>query len=92
VGYKNAVNASALCGYTDWRLPTADELQSLVDYSVAYPGTTIDGTWFPNTAQWAYWTSTLWVGTASRAWYVYFYDGNVGSGLRDNANHVRLVR
>lgn len=30
IGYKNAVNARALCGYTDWRLPTVDELQSLV--------------------------------------------------------------
>ena len=63
VGYKNAVNTSALCGYTDWRLPTVDELQSLVDYSVArtlgpiqsidptlLPETpTIDTTWFPNT-------------------------------------------
>jgi len=32
VGYKNSVNNAALCGYGDWRLPTLEELQGLVDY------------------------------------------------------------
>ncbi|TXT33138.1 MAG: hypothetical protein FD135_5546 [Comamonadaceae bacterium] len=72
IGYKNAVNASALCGYTDWRLPTADELQSLVDYSVPYPGPTIDSTWFPNTPGRGYWSMTPVVGVAPLAWIVYF--------------------
>ena len=27
IGYKNSVNTSALCGYTDWRLPTKEELR-----------------------------------------------------------------
>jgi PKD repeat protein len=33
IGFKNAVNADALCGATDWRLPETDELQSIADYS-----------------------------------------------------------
>ncbi len=55
-GYVNAVNATNLCGYSDWRLPTAEELQSIVDYGVANPA--IDATWFPNTPGSEYWTSS----------------------------------
>jgi len=38
MGYVAYVNSIALCGHTDWRLPAVDELQSIVDYSVAHPG------------------------------------------------------
>ncbi|MCX8520952.1 MAG: immunoglobulin domain-containing protein, partial [Rhodoferax sp.] len=31
IGYVNSVNASALCGYTDWRMPTKEELLGIVD-------------------------------------------------------------
>ena len=94
VGYKNAVNASALCGYTDWRLPTADELQSLVDYSVAYPGPTIDTTWFPTTpGGFVYWSTSSNVGYAPYAWYVTFTEGLVYYGYQRNSIlSVRLVR
>ena len=93
VSYVNAVNASALCGYTDWRLPTADELQGIVDYGVAYPGPTIDGTWFPNTQRNLYWTGTEFPGLFSNAWGVHFYSGHVDAeSLRSDHNAVRLVR
>lgn len=91
VGYVNAVNASALCGYTDWRLPTADELQGIVDYGVAHPGPTVDANWFPNTVGWAYWSSSPYVSLAYAAWYVEFGNGSVHSDYRFDY-HVRLVR
>ena len=91
VGYVNAVNASALCGYTDWRLPTADELQGIVDYGVAYPGPAVDANWFPNTVGWAYWSSSPYVSLAYAAWYVEFGNGGVHSDYRFDY-HVRLVR
>ena len=50
IGFKNAVNADALCGATDWRLPETDELQSIADYSSA--STNVLGTaWFTVSAK-----------------------------------------
>jgi hypothetical protein len=99
VGYKAAVNAIALCGYTDWRLPTVDELQSLVDYSVANPGPTIDFTWFPNTGSSLYWSASalppsVVIGHAALAWYVAFSNGIVSYLYYGRAQpiFVRLVR
>lgn len=31
-GYVNRINSMALCGYTDWRLPSASELVNVVDF------------------------------------------------------------
>jgi Protein of unknown function (DUF1566) len=93
MGYVAAVNAMALCGYTDWRLPTADELQGIVDYGVAYPGPTINTAWFPNTPSNWYWSSSPYVGFADGAWVVEFDDGYVDDyGYRNYTYAVRLVR
>jgi hypothetical protein len=90
-GYVTAVNATNLCGYSDWRLPTVDELHSIVDYSVSYGGITIDTTWFPLSTNSTYWTATS-VG-ASYAWYVDFFGNGISpSGTRSYAKNVRLVR
>jgi len=91
-GFVTAVNATNLCGHSDWRLPTADELQSIVDYGVAYPGPTIDTTWFPNTQGSLFWSASPYVGVSSNAWFVYFYDGYVNVYYRSNDYYVRLVR
>ncbi|MCX8516996.1 MAG: DUF1566 domain-containing protein, partial [Rhodoferax sp.] len=59
IGYVNSVNASSLCGYMDWRLPTKAELFSIVDTNQA-SAPYIDSVWFPNTPATypIYWTST----------------------------------
>lgn len=105
LGFVAAVNAAGLCGHKGWRLPTADELQSLVDYGVGFGSgkTAIDATFFPGTQfenVWpfsGYWTSSPLVGNADTAWVVSFNGGGVGFGYRDYAGlghgyHVRLVR
>lgn len=92
-GYVAAVNAQGLCGYSDWRLPTVDELLSIVDYGVASPGPTINSTWFPNTpALMSYWSSSPHVGISNHAWYVLFGYGNVRYVFRSYDYAVRLVR
>jgi Protein of unknown function (DUF1566) len=106
VGYKNAVNATNLCGFNDWRVPVKTELQSLL-----IPGVTtlIDYVWFPNT-DWngLYATSTQFEDVQSKAWVVTFYNRystSTFSQNRDGAffhptlgplfyvtNSIRLVR
>ena len=92
VGFKNAVNAASLCGAADWRLPTAKELESLVDYGVLFPGPMIDAAWFPYTPGDAFWSSSPYVGYANSAWYVNFSDGFVLNAGRHFALPVWLVR
>lgn len=53
--YVQTVNQQGLCGYKDWRLPTQEQLQSIVDYGRSYPA--IDTNYFPYTQAEGYWTS-----------------------------------
>jgi hypothetical protein len=86
-----AVNASNLCGFNDWRLPTPEEMASLVDNGAAAP--TLDSTWLPNQQAGRYWTSTEYRdGTNTNAWFVDFATGNVnGFGPQGSMYFARLV-
>ena len=90
IGYVNSVNAgSGLCGFTDWRLPTMEELKGILTSSGS---PRIDTTWFPNT-QTFYWTSSPYVSDSSHAWGVAFDYGDDYYSLRSNrTDQVRLVR
>jgi hypothetical protein len=90
--YVTAVNTAGLCGYTNWRLPTRAELQALLDYSVASPDPGVDTTWFPNTLASAYWSSSPYLGSTTKAWYVSFANGTVSSDTRSVKLPLRLVR
>jgi len=86
-----SVNATNLCGHNDWRVPNPHELASIVDYSIASPGPTIDEDLFPNTQQSYYWTNSPHLYDPSTySWIVHFYAGDVGSS-RGNG-FVRCVR
>lgn len=92
VGFKNAVNATSLCGATDWRLPSADELQGIVDYGVAIPGPAIDVAWFQNTQGNLYWSSSPNAFDPMSAWIVAFNNGALITNSRGYARYIRLVR
>ena len=84
------VNAVGLCGAYDWRLPSKEELRSIVDYSRYNPS--IDTDYFPNTVLSWFWSSSPNASNSYYAWYVYFSYGYDGLNSRNSSRSVRLVR
>jgi hypothetical protein len=86
------VNAAGLCGHTDWRMPTVDELANLAYVGIAPPGPAIDATYFPNTPASFFWSATPFTFLPDNAWYVVFDNGSGSWQGRSSAYKVRLVR
>ena len=87
LAYVQELNTTHYLGYEDWRLPTRNELQSIVNYSIYFPATT-----FPNTVVSDYWSSTISAYASDNAWGVHFYSGYVGYYGKDIYGYVRAVR
>ncbi|CAK0752417.1 conserved exported hypothetical protein [Gammaproteobacteria bacterium] len=87
-----AVNATGLCGFNDWRLPTIKELTGIVHYGIGYPGPTINLTYFPNTLASGFWSASAGAYDSDGAWYVNFGYGYAYGDDKSNAFQVRLVR
>lgn len=92
-------NAEALCGASDWRLPDALELQSIVDYGMGVPGVPdgpgggwVDPVYFPNTLGWFSWTSEKYLYAAQFAWCVDTGVGRVNIQKRSGHAAARLVQ
>jgi hypothetical protein len=82
-----------LAGSSNWRLPTTNELMSLIDYSVPYPGPTIDSLFSGTSASASgYWSSSSHAGYPDSAWDVTFYYGYVGYSNKTYYGYVRCVR
>ena len=96
IGYVNLVNTgSGLCGFTDWRRPTLDELQGILASS---GNPRIDTGWFSNVLIDNYWSSSPYTNNAGvpqlgYAWTVEFSANGFSPSLRrDYRRPVRLVR
>ena len=90
-GYVAAVNAAKLCGFSDWRLPSTEELISITDLG-AVSGPAIDTNWFINTPSQNYWTADVLASDTSKAMAVDFAEGGVDGLSRSTAALVRLIR
>lgn len=88
--YVDAINALALCGYNDWRLPEYDEFVNVVSFSVSSPG--LIDSFFPHDRGWYNFTATVNAYRPSSAW-----DFNPGQGFgypteKSQPRYIRLVR
>lgn len=99
-GLVTAVNAQGLCGFTDWRLPTREELLSLLDR--ARFGPTLDTRYFPMMAQpdregrwvpFSQWTSSATL-DPDVAWILWFAEGMSYVNRKNDSEYLgaRLVR
>ncbi len=85
-----AVNTAGWCGQNDWRLPTRDELRTIIDRSITDPA--IDTAYFPRTQSSRYCSSSPYASSNYVAWSVSFNDGNANYNAKDSSRFVRLVR
>lgn len=95
------VNTQGLCGFFDWRLPTHEELLSLVHFGLT-DSARVDSEYFPNTGAIA--DAPLWYWTvqpgadgvsndeARNAWAIDFATGLDNFLNKSSASRVRLVR
>ena len=90
--YVQALNKQKLCGHDDWRLPTREEMQSLVYLDDNKADTKINTEYFPEALASWYWTASSNINNPDYAWYVLFRNGVSLNDLKDRPKHVRLVR
>ena len=92
--YVDALNEQQLCGFSDWRLPSRDEMLTLVDFSNSRKGSqaSIDADYFPQTVASWYWTASSNPDKPDYAWFVLFRNGLALNALKQHPKHVRLVR
>ena len=100
--FVTAVNAIHLCGYFDWRMPSREELHSLLLFDRYNP--MIDTTFFPNTP-WVeaffpnppriflrFLSSSPYASDSNSVWSVDFHEGLNVEDDKDTHISVRLVR
>ncbi|TRX53465.1 DUF1566 domain-containing protein [Thalassomonas sp. M1454] len=88
------LNTNQVCGKTNWRLPTVEELGGLLHYGTSVPY--IDMTYFPNapigSTGGIFWTGTPALGRTDHAWAVDFNtSGQLGHLSRTVIARVRLI-
>ena len=97
-----ALNSTAFAGYSDWRFPNLNELQSLASYGAVSPA--MDPIFqtgcIPNctvltcscTQSSIYWSSTTYLPIKSQAWWINFATGRPDAGGKTIGFYVRAVR
>ena len=105
VGASNLVeslNIKEYAGFNDWRLPTRDELDTLLSYAIranysggvdaSSPYKLFNKLGFNDTQNYWYWTSTPYYDNTTYVWVISMYDGTVRGENKDSTPNVWPVR
>ena len=87
------VDHHGLCGYSDWELPTAEQLRGIVNYKDKLPNTSrLDPNYFPHDMAAPYLTGSPDADNVASTWCVDTGTGFVKLCNKGGHNFVRLVR
>jgi hypothetical protein len=88
--FVKAVNEKGLCGASDWRMPSVDDMTSLHMQGWGNP---LDPDYFPNQKRQRYWTGTVSAGRWNEAWNYLPTTGQEWPAVGCKTDHhIRLVR
>jgi len=90
-GAKAHCEGLSIGGFTGWRLPTLQELLTLIDESQTKEPA-IDSAAFTDTPPIGFWSSTVYAADPAQVWYVSFYGGLTSLGSKNGSYLVRCVR
>ena len=88
----NWVNNLNYGGYSDWRLPSKEELVSFTTRGGRMPAKWFNANGFNSVQANDYWSSSSNVSSTGYAWVVGMYDGGVSSAIKGNGNYTWPVR
>ena len=77
--YISCLNGSSYLGFTDWRLPTVNEMVTIINLEQANLPQWLNGQGFINIQANKYWTSTTYLSFTGNAWIIEMAYGYVGS-------------
>jgi hypothetical protein len=85
-------NTLTLCGFSDWRLPNVNELESLVNSEVANPSVFLNAQGFSNVQAYYYWSSSSYAGSPALALAVFMVSGAVDAVSKSDSYYAWPVR
>ena len=91
------LNKKKYAGFSDWRLPQKEELETLVNYAKAKGvkeriNELLNEMGFKNVLPGYYWSSTINASNATSGWIVQFWVGYVGIDHESSGDYVWAVR